>query len=253
MTSFHTHRARVHDASLPLYRRHSALRTCLTLFAPYGLRATYHHLTVSARMPRLLEADPDALVRAVDELHEARELWRARAEEYAERRRAQKRAGRRLPPETAWWHVRWWGSPNAAWEHDPFLHPPLRLPDYVRRQNALLDGVVLPGCPACGEQGPPVPLPTGPGPGDGDGHSRGRAELCRCCARVLTPCGCGQWHSFEPPLRTGWSRLWGREHMTGGGEPSPHWPGVRGTARVERLESYTIRWGSGLVYGDRDQ
>ncbi|MEV7186184.1 hypothetical protein [Kitasatospora sp. NPDC093102] len=243
MTSFHTHRARVHDASLPPYRRHSALRTCLTRFAPYGLRATYHHLTVSARVPRHLEADPDSLVRAVDELHEARELWLARAEEYAEQRRAQKQAGRRQPPETAWWHLRWWGSPDAAWQHDPFLHPPLRLPDYVRRQNALLDGAELPGCPACGEQGRPVPLPTG----------HGHAELCRCCARVLTPCDCGQWHSFEPALRVGWSRTWRREHMTGAGEPNPHRPGVRGAARVERLESYTISWGSFIARRDHDE
>ncbi|MFF2748781.1 hypothetical protein ACFVVA_24990 [Kitasatospora sp. NPDC058048] len=243
MTSFHTHRARVHDTSLPPYRRHSALRTCLTRFAPYGLRATYHHLTVSARVPRFLETDPESLVHAVDELHEARELWRARAEEYAARRRVQKRAGQRRAPETAWWHQRWWGSPNAAWDHDPFLHPPLRLPDYVRRQNALLDGAELPGCPACGEQGTPVGIPTG----------HGRAELCRGCARVLTPCGCGRWHSFEPALRVGWSRTWQREHMTGTGEPSPHWPGVRGTARVERLESYTVDLESGVVRRDRDQ
>lgn len=245
MTSFHTHRARVHDASLPPYRRHSALRTCLTRFAPYGLRATYHHLTVSARIPRCLETDPDALVRAVDELHEARELWRVRAEEYGARRRAEKREGRRQPPETAWWHRRWWGSPDAAWQHDPFLHPPLSLPDYVRRQNALLDGVELPGCPACGEQGPPVRIPTC--------HGRGHAGLCRCCARVLVPCGCGRWHSFEPALRVGWSRTWRREHMTATGGASPHWPGVRGTARVERLESYTVRWESGVVCRDRDQ
>ncbi|MGW3158333.1 hypothetical protein [Streptomyces sp. NPDC001089] len=40
MTSFLTHRERVHDARLPLHQ-HRALRTCLTLFAPYGFRATY--------------------------------------------------------------------------------------------------------------------------------------------------------------------------------------------------------------------
>ncbi|MEU9047203.1 MULTISPECIES: hypothetical protein [unclassified Kitasatospora] len=230
MTSFHTHRARVHDTSLPLYRRHSALRTCLTCFAPYGLRATYHHLTVSARMPRYLETDPDSLLRAVEELHEARELWRARAEEYRAQRRAQKRAGLREPPVTPWWdRYRYrWGSPDTAWHHDPFLHPPLSLPDYVRRQNALLDGAELPGCPACGEEGPPVSLPSC------DGH----AELCRSCARVLTPCPCGRWHSFEPTLRVGWSRTWRREHMSGTGEPNPHWPGVRGTARIERLAAY---------------
>ncbi|MFJ7911620.1 hypothetical protein [Kitasatospora sp. NPDC096204] len=243
MTSFHTRRALVHDASLPPYRRHSALRTCLTLFAPYGLRATYHHLTVSARMPRLLEADPESLVRAVDELHEARELQRARAEEYAERRRAEKRAGRRRPTDTPWWNRPWRNPPDSAWQHDPFLHPPLRLPDYVRRQHALLDGVELPGCPACGEEGPAVSLSTG----------HGHAELCRCCAWVLTPCDCGRWHSFEPALRVGWSRTWQREHMTGTGEPSPHWPGVRGTARVERLESYTVDWESRVVRRDGDQ
>ncbi|MFI9324086.1 hypothetical protein ACIGXI_30505 [Kitasatospora aureofaciens] len=228
MTSFLTHRARVHDAALPPYRRHSALRTCLTEFAPYGLRATYHHLTVSARMPRLLEADPDSLVRAVEELNEARALWLARAEQYAAQRRAEKRAGRREPPVTAWWDRPWPGSPDAVWYHDPFLHPPLSLPDYVRRQNALLDGAELPGCPACGEEGPAVSVPTG----------HGRAELCRCCARVLAHCACGRWHGYEPQPQVGWSQTWRRAHMTGSGEPNPHWPTLVGTARVERLVAY---------------
>ncbi|MFI8458993.1 hypothetical protein [Kitasatospora sp. NPDC085464] len=224
MTSFHTHRARVHDTSLPVHRRHSALRTCLTCFAPYGLRATYHHLTVSARMPRRLETDPDSLLRAVDELHEARELWRAGAEEYAAQRRAQKRSGRRTRPVPPWWDRYRWGSLEAAWHHDPFLHPPLSLPDYVRRRNALLDGAELPGCAACGEEGPAVPVPTG----------HGEAGLCRSCARVLTPCPCGRWHGFEPSVRFGWSRTWRREHMTDSGEPDPRWPGVRGAAGTVR-------------------
>ncbi|MFJ9776210.1 hypothetical protein ACIRVF_34100 [Kitasatospora sp. NPDC101157] len=228
MTSFLTHRARVHDTALPPYRRHSALRTCLTEFAPYGLRATYHHLTVAARMPRLLEADPASLVRAVEELDEARVLWLARAGEYAARRRAEKRAGRRAPATRAWWERPGPGSPDALWYDDPFLHPRLSLPDYVRRQNALLDGAELPGCPACGEEGPPVPVPTG----------HGRAALCRCCARVLSPCPCGRWHGFEPQLRVGWSRAWRREHMTAGGEPNPHWPTRLGAARVEWLAAY---------------
>ncbi|MFE9809697.1 hypothetical protein ACFYRN_42875 [Streptomyces sp. NPDC005227] len=83
------------DGRLPLRGRHSALRTCITVFASYGFRATYHHLTLSAAIPRRLEADPDALVRAVEELHEARVLWLARAEKYTAQRRAEKRAGRR--------------------------------------------------------------------------------------------------------------------------------------------------------------
>ncbi|GAB1340589.1 hypothetical protein ACE1SV_71790 [Streptomyces sp. E-15] len=53
-----------------LRRRHSAQRTRITLFAPYGSRATYHRLTLSAEIPRRLETDPDALVRAVGEPHE---------------------------------------------------------------------------------------------------------------------------------------------------------------------------------------
>ncbi|MBV6702646.1 hypothetical protein KV557_37040 [Kitasatospora aureofaciens] len=231
MTSFLTHRARVHDEGLPLYRRHSALRTCLTCFAPYGLRATYHHLTVSARVSRRLEMDPDALVRAVEELHEARVLWVARAEGYTAQRRAEKRAGLRRPAQPAWWNRPWWEqSPDRVWQHDPFLHPPLRLPDYVRRQNAVMDGAELPGCPACGDEGPAVSLPTG----------HGRAELCRTCARVLEPCPCGRRHSYEPALRVGWSGIWQRQHVTGTGEPNPHWPGVQGPARVEQLEAYEV-------------
>lgn len=175
-------------------------------------------------MPRRLETDPDSLLRAVDELHEARELWRAGAEEYAAQRRAQKRSGRRTRPVPPWWDRYRWGPLEAAWHHDPFLHPPLSLPDYVRRRNALLDGAELPGCPACGEEGPAVPVPTG----------HGEAGLCRSCARVLTPCPCGRWHGFEPSVRYGWSRTWRREHMTDSGEPDPRWPGVRGAAGTVR-------------------
>ncbi|MFJ8476635.1 hypothetical protein [Kitasatospora sp. NPDC094011] len=228
MTSFLTHRARVHDAGLPPYRRHSALRTCLTEFAPYGLRATYHHLTLSARLPQRLEADPESLVRAVEELHEARQLWLARLREYQAQRRAEKRAGRRAPSTTAWWDQPWWSSPDLAWAQNPFLHPQLSLTDYVRRRNALMDGAELPGCPACGEEGPVVRLSTAP-------H---RAGLCRSCARVLVPCPCGRGHTFEPERRVGWSRTWRREHMTRTGEPNPHWPAHLGTARIERLVMY---------------
>ncbi|MEV7928707.1 MULTISPECIES: hypothetical protein [unclassified Kitasatospora] len=235
MTSFLTHRARVHDERLPARRRFNALRTCLTCFAPYGFRATYHHLTLSARMPRLLEADPDSLVRAVEELHEARVLWLAGAQEYAARRRAEKRAGRRQPPEPVWWNRPWWGAPDAAWRADPFLHPPLRLPDYVRRQNALLDGAELPGCPACGDEEPVLSRSTG----------HGLAELCRTCAWVRQPCPCGRWHSFEPALRVGWNRIWQRQHLIGDATPNPRWPGVQGPARVERLAVYEVSrpWG----------
>ncbi|MGW8726326.1 hypothetical protein ACWGNF_09945 [Streptomyces sp. NPDC055808] len=134
MTSFLTHRARVHAARLPLHRRHSALRTCLTVFAPYGLRATYHHLTLSAAIPRQLEADPDALARAVEELHEARVLWLIRAEEYTVQRRAEKQAGRRaVPNPRPWWLRSWWESPERAWFED---HGTAR-PSHARSSSAL--------------------------------------------------------------------------------------------------------------------
>ncbi|GAA1989096.1 hypothetical protein [Kitasatospora viridis] len=201
MTSFLTHRARVHDARLPAYRRHSALRTCLTAFAPYGLRATYHHLTLSARIPQRLDADPDALVRAVEELHEARELWLVETREFAARRRAEKWAGRRaVPSPRPWWLRSWWEGPDRAWYEDPLHHPWLRLPDYVRRQQALDAGAELPGCPACGDEGPSQSTSTG----------HGWVERCGRCRFVTAPCSCGQWHPLaqESPYR--WPDIWRR-------------------------------------------
>ncbi|MFF4944929.1 hypothetical protein [Streptomyces rubiginosohelvolus] len=177
----------MHDVRLPLHRRHSALRTCLTCFAPYGLRATYHHLTLSAAIPRRLEADPDALVRAVEELHEARMLWLARAEEYAAQRRAEKRSGRRAAANPRpWWLRNWW------------------------------DGADLPGCPACGDERPPVSNSTG----------HGWVELCRGCAWVLAPCPCGQRHRVVPETPFNWNGIWRRAHMSDEGTPNPHGPAV---------------------------
>ncbi|MEU6232889.1 hypothetical protein [Kitasatospora sp. NPDC047058] len=190
MAGFRTHRRLVHDDGLPVHRRHAALRTCLTRFAPYGLRATYHHLTLSARIPRRLDAAPGALVRAVEELHEARVLQLAQLERYAARRRAEKAAGRRAPGgPRAWWEAGWWEAPNSAWLHDPACHPPLRLPEYVRRQGALLDGAVLAGCPACGDNGrrrcgrPGTGSPSCAGPADG------------CCGRARAGGGTGSTRS----------------------------------------------------------
>ncbi|MGW4689641.1 hypothetical protein ACWEPM_32780 [Streptomyces sp. NPDC004244] len=115
MTSFATHRRRVHDVSRPPHRRLSALRTCLTEFAPYGFRATYHHLTLSAGIPARLEDDPGALVWAVEELHAARELWRAEYAARQVRRTVQKASGVRVPnpPEPA----------RRLWCPDPEFHP----------------------------------------------------------------------------------------------------------------------------------
>lgn len=218
MTSFLTHRARVHDAGLPLRHRHSALRTCITLFAPYGFRATYHHLTLSAAIPRRLEADPDALVRAVEELHEARMLWLARVEEYAAQRRAEKRAGRRaVPNPRPWWLRSRWDGPDRAWHEDPSRHPSLRLSEYVRRQHAILDGAEPPGCPACGDEGPRELSSTG----------HGWFELCRGCAWAPAPCPCGKRHRVVPETSYNWEGIRKRAHMSDDGMPNPHRPAGR--------------------------
>ncbi|MFB7615556.1 hypothetical protein [Kitasatospora sp. NPDC056181] len=225
MTSFLTHRRLVHDGGLPVHRRHVALRTCLTRFAPYGLRATYHHLTLSARIPRRLEADPPALVRAVEELHEARVLWLAQLERYTARRRVEKGAGRRTAAgPVAWWEASWWDSPHDAWLHDPVSHPPLPLPEYVRRQGALLDGAALTGCPACGDERPAVLRSTG----------HGFVEACGACARVRRPCPCGRHHRVRPVAGADWAALWRRDHMTDAGTPDPHWLWTAAAGRPPR-------------------
>lgn len=154
-------------------------------------------------------------MRAVEELHEARVLWLARAEEYAAQRRAEKRAGRRaVVNPRPWWLRSWWEGPNRAWYEDPFRHPSLRLPEYVRRQNAILDGADFPGCPACGDERPLVSNSTG----------HGWVELCGGCAWVLAPCPCGQRHRFVPETPFNWKGIWQRAHMSDDGMPNPHWP-----------------------------
>ncbi|WP_055586708.1 hypothetical protein [Peterkaempfera griseoplana] len=150
MSSFHTLRARVHDTSLPPRRRLSALRSCLQMFAPYGFRTTYHHLVHSVGIPRHLDRDPDSLVRAVDELHTARELWLAAEREYAERRRLEKRAGQRTPAPADAWRVwtRGWGN-VSYYCPDPRRHPGCHLTDAVRRGNHRANPASRGSCPLC--------------------------------------------------------------------------------------------------------
>jgi len=116
MSSFTTHHRRVEDASLPPHRRLSNLRACILHFAPYGFRSTYFHLTVSAGIPRSLEADPTALSRAADELLTARTAWLTGIRPLVRRRREPKRSGRRDLPD---WTPRsfvdsWYYAANAS-------------------------------------------------------------------------------------------------------------------------------------------
>ncbi|MEV7523023.1 hypothetical protein [Streptomyces sp. NPDC091371] len=173
MPSFATHRLRVHDASRPAHRRLSALRTCLTEFCPYGFYATYHHLCRSAGIPRDLEQDPESLVRAVEELHEARRLWLDELAAWQVGRRAQKRAGVRRPDPPQ-------PSARLLWP-EPEFHPGGRLVDVmpgVMRGRLSLeghqgrDGV----CPVCGSDRGSVEW-------DRDGY--GTHTLCAGCGLGL--------------------------------------------------------------------
>ncbi|GLY76797.1 hypothetical protein Airi01_050640 [Actinoallomurus iriomotensis] len=96
MTSFPAAARRVRDEQEPLRRRLWALRECALRFGPYGFRATWHHLIVRNGIPEHLGADPHSLVRAVDELGEARDLWLPQLIVYERRRRVEK-AMRRVP------------------------------------------------------------------------------------------------------------------------------------------------------------
>ena len=133
MSSFNTHRRRVHDEGLPARVRHTNLRSCLVHFAPYGFRATYHYLCVSAAIPMDLEKDPSSLMRAVEELHHARQLWLADERAYACSRRADKARGiRQVKADDSWrdWQ-RGWG--NIAYCPEPTIHPDEPLPVVVER------------------------------------------------------------------------------------------------------------------------
>ncbi|MFF7700611.1 hypothetical protein [Streptomyces lydicus] len=151
MSSFATHRQRVHDTGRSARARHAALRTCVADFAPFGFRATYHHLCHRARIPAELAADPASLVRAVEELHAARRLWLADEAAFVARRRREKAAGMRRPTPGDRWRYR---ADAPAYCPDPEFHPTEPLPTVVRR---LLAAPVPAGgapprspCPVCG-------------------------------------------------------------------------------------------------------
>ncbi|MFI9239924.1 hypothetical protein [Streptomyces sp. NPDC053079] len=141
MGSFTTHRRRAHDRTRSPLQRFGALRTCLAEFAPYGFHATYHHLCRSAGVPAEPGMDPEAVSRAVEELHAAREIWLAEFRVWQVRRRAQKAAGVRVPdpPEPR----------RALWYPDPEFHPgePLAtvMPLILRAPVGDLEE-----CPVCG-------------------------------------------------------------------------------------------------------
>ncbi|MFJ1761507.1 hypothetical protein ACIOD2_14395 [Amycolatopsis sp. NPDC088138] len=149
MTSFPAAARRVRDPGLASRERVLALRECVLCFAPYGFRATWHHLIVSANAPRRLDEDPRSLRRAVDELEQARLVWRAQSEDYAARRRREKAAGHRIASRADHWRS-WAGL--IAYCPDFEKHPTGRLAVVVRRVIAAYESGVDPSatCRACG-------------------------------------------------------------------------------------------------------
>jgi hypothetical protein len=156
MSSFPAQAKRVRDRDLPLGRRVWALRECVLLFAPYGYRATWHHLVVHTAIPQRLERDTKSLVRAVGELQAARRLVLPRAEDYTAQRRRAKAAGQRRPTRQELWA--WWTSLAPC--PDPEVHPDGPLVNVVSR---IIDAYLAGSsgehsCLVCGTARPSMPV-----------------------------------------------------------------------------------------------
>jgi hypothetical protein len=190
VTSFPAQARRVRDNTLPPQRRLYALRECALHCAPYGFRATWHHLVVSAGIPRRLTDDLDSLVRAADELQRARDVVLPRAHEYAAQRRREKAAGKRTPRTPPPWNS--WGWCRIAYCPDPEHHPTAPLATVVQ---AVLDrdavGIsVTTHCLACGIE------------------RRRPGRACPSCG--VHPDGpAARWRASSTEER--WRRIWHRE------------------------------------------
>ncbi|MEV0263321.1 hypothetical protein AB0I49_18575 [Streptomyces sp. NPDC050617] len=134
--------------------RRTSLRKCLERFAPYGHRATWHHLCSRAGLaPDDRGPDPARLIIALEELEEARAVWLAYEAEFAERRRREKHDGIRQPSAIDEWHRRTWGGCDIVPCATPLHHPTARLADVLRRMIAAMESGPGDGCPVC-SQGP---------------------------------------------------------------------------------------------------
>jgi len=200
VTSFPAQARRVGDHRLASQRRLYALRECVLHCAPYGFRATWHHLVVSVPIPRRLDDNPAALVQAVDELAAARAVVLVQADAYAARRRREKAAGLRVPRTPAPWNS--WAWSAIAYCPDPERHPTEPLAVVVRRVlDAHATGMDADAqCLACGT----------------DRHRAGR--VCPVCG--VHPRGpfarCNTTNA-----RDQWARIWRRDVRHDTGLPAP--------------------------------
>ncbi|MFK0292248.1 hypothetical protein ACIQU6_17465 [Streptomyces sp. NPDC090442] len=155
MASFRALAEQVRNPRLATVRRRTALRKCLERFAPYGHRATWHHLCTRAGFATQdRDPDPARLVAALAELEEARALWLAYEQEFAARRRREKHEGIRQPSALDDWHRRTWGGCDIVPCASPQRHPVARLSEVLRRMIAAMEaGTPRHDCPVCGGTG----------------------------------------------------------------------------------------------------
>jgi hypothetical protein len=149
VTSFPAAARRVRERDRTPRDKLLALRECVLRFPPYGFRATWHHLVVSANVPSVLDDDLDSLLRAVDELAQARRVFTRYRAAHAARRRREKARGRRVPRGADRWL-----AVNAVIAYCPDFekHPTGRLAVEVRRIIAAFEAEVdvSTTCRACG-------------------------------------------------------------------------------------------------------
>ncbi len=150
MAGFRSLARQVRDTRLADAQQRTSLRKCLERFAPYGHRATWHHLCTRYGMaPDDRHPPQDRLVAALAELEEARAVWLAYESEFAARRKREKFDGVRQPTALDDWHRRTWGGRGIAWCDDPGTFPAGRLADVLRRLITALDSPPDDSCPVC--------------------------------------------------------------------------------------------------------
>lgn len=130
--------------------RRTSLRKCLERFAPYGHRATWHHLCALAGLdPDDRAPDPARLIAALTELEEARAVWLAYEASFADRRKREKHDGIRQPCAVDDWHRNTWGGCDVVPCVSPTVYPAPRLSDVLRRVIAAMEAGPGDGCPVC--------------------------------------------------------------------------------------------------------
>ena len=148
MAGFRALAEQVRDPDRAPSQRRQALRRCLERFAPYGHRATWHHLCRRAGIhPDDREPDPDLLVAALEELEEARDVWLAYEEQVAERRRREKHDGIRQPTALDDWHALTWGGRSLLPCKDPTAPPDTRLSEVLHRLIQAMERAASPTAP----------------------------------------------------------------------------------------------------------